>query len=239
MSLKASDPPAQSAAARTRRALLEAAVAVFDEQGFRTATTRDICERAGANGAAIHYHFGSKERLYLEALRHAEEAAIARHPLPGPRSPLPPPAHLAAFVAAFLRRILDLGAGTPGGRMFAREMVEPTPALDVVAAEYLQPLAEEVRAIVTRLLGPAADEQSVRLCGISIVSQCFFYHHCRPALARLFPDLDYREPFIERLARHITDFSLAGVADAARRLPAKPRNAPAKGRHHSPRHARP
>ena len=53
-----------TASAQTRQALIEAGGAVFAEQGFHDATVRDICARAGANIAAVHYHFGDKEALY-------------------------------------------------------------------------------------------------------------------------------------------------------------------------------
>jgi len=50
--------------ADTRRRLLEAAVEVFAEDGFRNATIERICRRARANIAAAHYYFGDKQGLY-------------------------------------------------------------------------------------------------------------------------------------------------------------------------------
>ncbi len=52
----------------TRQALLNAAVSEFWEHGYRGASVRKICTRAGASSNAITYHFGSKEKLYLEIL---------------------------------------------------------------------------------------------------------------------------------------------------------------------------
>jgi AcrR family transcriptional regulator len=49
----------------TRARLLDAAGEVFAARGFRGATMREIAERARANLASAHYHFGSKEELYL------------------------------------------------------------------------------------------------------------------------------------------------------------------------------
>ena len=61
--------------------LLEAAGEEFAEKGFEAARVRSICERAGANLAAINYHFGDKERLYVEGLnmvkRHMRPKQVA------------------------------------------------------------------------------------------------------------------------------------------------------------------
>jgi AcrR family transcriptional regulator len=52
----------------SRRDLLEAAAALFDERGYDGATLRDIGERAGVDPALIARYFGGKEGLYLAAL---------------------------------------------------------------------------------------------------------------------------------------------------------------------------
>jgi AcrR family transcriptional regulator len=52
----------------TRQAILDAAVSEFWEHGYRGASVRKICTRAGASSNAITYHFGSKEKLYQEIL---------------------------------------------------------------------------------------------------------------------------------------------------------------------------
>jgi len=73
----------------TRERLLEAAEAVFAAQGFH-AGVRAITERAGANVAAVHYHFDSKEGLIQAVIErrfgpvqmrrvHALEAAEQAH----------------------------------------------------------------------------------------------------------------------------------------------------------------
>jgi len=59
----------------TRARLLDAAAHVFAEHGFQAATIRDICTRAGANVAAVNYHFRDKAGLYLAVLRHSMNAA--------------------------------------------------------------------------------------------------------------------------------------------------------------------
>jgi AcrR family transcriptional regulator len=52
----------------SRRALLDAARAVFDEVGYDRATTREIGDRAGVDPALIARYFDSKEGLFIAAI---------------------------------------------------------------------------------------------------------------------------------------------------------------------------
>ncbi|MEU5771487.1 ScbR family autoregulator-binding transcription factor [Streptomyces asoensis] len=53
----------QERAARTRHALIQAAAAVFAEDGFTTASLSTISRRAGVSNGALHFHFASKHAL--------------------------------------------------------------------------------------------------------------------------------------------------------------------------------
>ena len=55
-------------AAKTRVALLEAALMAFEEKGWRGATFEHIAERAGVTRGALHHHFRDKRTLLAEAL---------------------------------------------------------------------------------------------------------------------------------------------------------------------------
>src|ERR1700733_7058269 len=100
--------PTQGFHDATRRHLLEAAAEVFAEVGFRAATVRQICERAGANIAAVNYHFGDKEKLYRAGLKSTLQTAIAKYP---PDYGLParatPEQRLRVFIRSFLLRIFS------------------------------------------------------------------------------------------------------------------------------------
>jgi AcrR family transcriptional regulator len=199
--------------AETRRRLLEAAGEVFAESGFRDATVREICRRAGANVAAINYHFGDKEKLYAEVLRYAQGKALEKYPLLlDVAADAPPEKRLRAFVQSLLLRIFDKGPTAWHGKLMSREMIEPSAALDSLVEERMRPMAGQLWQIVADILKCPLNHERVRLCGFSVVSQCVFYHHCRPVVSRLFPK---EEPLdaagIERLADHITRFSLAAM----------------------------
>jgi AcrR family transcriptional regulator len=53
----------------TRTSILNAAVQVFSQHGFRGSTTRRIADAASVNEVTIFRYFGSKEALIQEALR--------------------------------------------------------------------------------------------------------------------------------------------------------------------------
>ncbi|HLZ55107.1 MAG TPA: CerR family C-terminal domain-containing protein [Verrucomicrobiae bacterium] len=208
-SLSGADPLAHD---ETRRQLLEAAGGVFAEVGFRNATVREICRRAGANVAAVNYHFGDKETLYAEVLRHSQQKAFEKYPpLMGVPADAPPEEKLRAFVRSFLLRIFDDGSITWFGKMMSREMVEPTGALDALVAERLQPMADLLRGLVAEILDCSPDDEKVRLSCFSVVSQCVFYHHCRTMITRLFPEQRLDASVVEQLAGHIARFSLAAM----------------------------
>ncbi|MEP7384360.1 MAG: TetR family transcriptional regulator, partial [Gemmatimonadota bacterium] len=55
----------------TRERLLQRATALFAERGFEKVTVRDIVAAAGANVAAVNYHFAGKLGLYTEVIHRA------------------------------------------------------------------------------------------------------------------------------------------------------------------------
>ncbi|MER5685721.1 MULTISPECIES: ScbR family autoregulator-binding transcription factor [unclassified Streptomyces] len=55
----------QARAIQTRRSILVAAAAVFDERGYSSATISEILARAGVTKGALYFHFNSKEELAL------------------------------------------------------------------------------------------------------------------------------------------------------------------------------
>lgn len=197
----------------TREHLLEAAGEVFADVGYRGATVRQICDRAGTNVAAINYHFGDKEALYLAVLKQSYRAAVEKFPMDlGATAPSTPEKKLKAFVQAFLLRIFSTGPTARHGRLMAREMIDPTAALDAMVRDEIRPMSQALDAITRELLGPDASEETVRRCGMSVVSQILFYHHCRPVVSRLFPRMSFEPAEMDRLTEHITRFSLAGFA---------------------------
>jgi len=196
--------------AATRNRLLEAAAEVFAEDGFRAATIQRICTRAEANIAAAHYHFGDKAGLYTAVFEYAEQKAGARAWLEDDGHGIPADARLRTHVTSFLTRLLDPTRPAWFARLLAREMIDPTPALDGLVRRRMRANHEHLAAIVRDLLGPAATPETIRLCTLSVVSQCTFYRNSAAIVARLYPELVPAKE-VARIADHITQFSLAAM----------------------------
>jgi AcrR family transcriptional regulator len=169
--------------------------------------------RAGANVASVNYHFGGKEGLYTETVAFGARQAVAAYPPDLGLGKTPSPAEqLHAFIYSFLCRFLQTDQRTGWyTTLCAREMIEPTKALDRVVEQIIRPLSERLHAIVRLLLGPGASADAVRRCALSIVGQCLLYHHSRHVLARLYGPQQYTDRAIRRLAGHITAFSLTAL----------------------------
>ncbi len=89
----------------TASRILSTATRLFAAQGYDGTSTKDICEAAGVNIAAIHYHFGSKENLYHHII---EQFATER--LDFARKTLQPPRNIDDFkvrLEIFLRQTLE------------------------------------------------------------------------------------------------------------------------------------
>jgi AcrR family transcriptional regulator len=203
----------------TEQRLLEAAGEIFAEYGYRAATVRQICEKAKANVAAVNYHFGDKDGLYLAVLRHLNKLHAEKNPTSlglGPQATAQE--RLRAFISAMLHRMLDRDSPDWHMKLLAREMIEPTHALDAMVEECARPLQQELESIIRELLGPHADDEGVRLSALSVASQCVFYHHCRAIIRRLFAADRYdTQDNIDRLVEHVTRFSLAALENSPSR----------------------
>jgi len=196
----------------TRERIIDAAGELFAAHGFRGTTVRDICSQAGVNVAAVNYHFGDKEALYGEVLRHLHQGSVCAYPIDmGVATDSTPEERLTAFVRSFLHRLLDEGRPAWHGKLMAMEMADPTPALDDLVEQSILPMFKALEEILRDLLGPDAPQAEIEQCGGSVIGQCLHYKHARPVIVRMgLWRLEGLEQ-VAALADHIVQFSLGGI----------------------------
>jgi TetR/AcrR family transcriptional regulator, regulator of cefoperazone and chloramphenicol sensitivity len=207
--------------AATRQRLLDVATLLFTERGLQHVTVRDICRDAGANVAAVNYHFGDKLGLYLEVVQGAIAAMRATTDLT-----MQPPEHSAPeeqlrhYVHTFVKRLAGAD-GRPAWihKLMAHEMNEPTPATARIAEQAIRPRLRYLTTVVAALMARRTTDRRVQRCVASIQAQCVFYgrlfHAPDPFRTAAFPDWPSETAAdITAIAEHITAFSLAGIRAA-------------------------
>jgi len=115
----------------TRESLLDAAESLFSEHGIQAASLRQITQMAGANLAAVNYHFGSKEGLvravFVRRLGPVNEERLRLLE----QCDLKAADALEQVLTAFLRPVLRMLNEAPGGlhgfgRLMGRAFSEPS-----------------------------------------------------------------------------------------------------------------
>jgi AcrR family transcriptional regulator len=196
--------------AETRSRLLSVAERLFAERGFKDVTVREICRGAHANVAAVNYHFRDKLGLYqavlqaaVDRMRETTEAARAAG------AGRPAEERLRLYISIFMRRLLADRSGTVH-RLVTREMMDPTPALDVIVVQGVLPRMEYLSEVIVDLLGCDAADPRVSRSVASVWTQSAAYV-ANPIAERLGSSIAATAADADTIAQHIADFSIAGI----------------------------
>jgi AcrR family transcriptional regulator len=200
----------------TRQRLLDAAAQLFAERGYQQVSIRDICTAANANVASVNYYFHDKWGLYEELIRMVIEGAkrmqhAAHESPPG----TPPEERLRIYIRTFLQHGLAAVEEKDrwAGKMMGREMVEPTPGLDLFVDQVIRPNSQWLGELIGELMGLPATDGRVGACVGSVQTQIVGYFG--PVVKRIVPGLKFTPDVIAGIADHITKFSLAGIRAVA------------------------
>ena len=155
MSLRAIKPPHE-----TRTRILDAAEELFMQHGFEGTSMRLLTAKAGANLAAVNYHFGSKDALIeavfrrrLDPMNAGRIAELDRLEKDAAGRPLAPEAIIRAFVGASLRMIEDAkGGGRNFIRLLGRTYTDPQKTIRALIGQLYAPAMERYKAAFGRAL---------------------------------------------------------------------------------------
>jgi AcrR family transcriptional regulator len=194
----------------TRQKLLDSAAILFTEKGYAKTSVAEICKLAGANIAAVNYHFHTKESLYRQVLQYTFDQAESIYPLQIEDEGTVEE-KLYQVVLSLLKRIFSRDVKGNFYKLVTKEMAEPTKESGTLINEIISRQRERLQKLIREIYGkPASDELIFRMTH-SIVSQCLFlgmhekgrWHHLKR--------MPLEQKDAESFARHVTDFSLAGI----------------------------
>ncbi|MFT7651633.1 MAG: AcrR family transcriptional regulator [Limisphaerales bacterium] len=132
---------------------MQAAVQLFAENGFSSASVRAIAETAGVNVAALNYHYGSKAKLFEAAFEHCAapintqriRQLDALEALPG-----------TPTVEMIVRAFVDVGLTDQGdaawSQLIARIFVEPKTKSKPLLEQVFGPIVKRFVAALERTL---------------------------------------------------------------------------------------
>ncbi len=200
----------------TRRALIEAATAVFAEQGYEGGSVRQITQKAKANQAAITYHFGGKEGLYLAVLS-AANLALEQQSLLSPEDidALPREEALRLYMRQFLQPLVKRDRVSRYLRIFAWEGVRPSAPFRTFIQSTPPRLFLLARHLVRRFLSADASEEEVVLTTLWLAQQPLTFVRDADLLAQPPFSMRFNETMVGRLVDTLTRLSLFGLAEAS------------------------
>lgn len=162
MSVRAPDPRRED----TRQKLIAAGLELFAQYGFDGVTTRALCEKAGTNQAAIPYHFGGKEGVYLAVaqfivdqgkLRTGPVLAAVRSRLVSPLPQALAGELLEDLLTGLVQAMLTEPVANLSFAFLSREQFQPSVAFELLYRELLEPLHQLCGHLAAALLGVPAE----------------------------------------------------------------------------------
>jgi len=198
----------------TKARLLAAAREHFARRGLKEATIRDICAQAAANVAAVNYHFGGKDKLYVAVLTDFIEKGKTKYPLGmGAEPDSPPEVRLKAYIRSLLYRLM--GDGDPVneklGVLLTTEFIEPSEHFGIVVERHLNPQHKVLLGILRELM-PNTDERRVHLCAAGVAGHCLLFDNAKQLIRRIYPEMVLEKLGVEVVADFVFEYAMAGIA---------------------------
>ncbi|SEG75489.1 TetR/AcrR family transcriptional regulator [Marinobacterium lutimaris] len=196
----------------TRSRIIEAAGQVFAERGYHDTTSKEICKRAGANLAAVNYHFGSRDGLYLavisEVMSHLLELEYLKQVAGGDGSA---EEKLAQLIDGLVHSLIEERSWHT--RVWAREILTPSPVLPAITATESTPRVEIILPLLSELTGIPGDDPKRFYGLLGLMSPCLMLLIIDPELPTPIQPI-YSRP-AEEIADHIKRFVFSGLRSFA------------------------
>ena len=199
-----------------RKRLIDAAIHIFAVKGYDSASTREICRLAGANVAAIHYHFGDKATLYRQIFRGPD--GIGQFPVEFEDPRLPLRDALLVFYRHIMSFIVAPTQAQQFRLVFIREQLQPTGLLDG-QADAMRPHHERLmRFLIARLNVVDVPDLPLVHLAFSLVGLATVLFIQRAEIQGLAPELLGDEAGVAATVERLADAGVALInAEAVRR----------------------
>jgi AcrR family transcriptional regulator len=207
-------PETNNSDARNR--LVLAALRLFAEKGFEAATTREICEAAGANISAIRYYFGDKAGLYRAVFSEPCEKIPARANREKYLS-LPIAEALDLFFSDFLTPFkMDENINLVMTLHF-REMLEPTGAWQEAIESEIKPQHEALTTLLQQHLGLPRIDMDLQRLAFAMIGMAVYLFVGQDVVAAIAPQMLSSPEAVDLLDKRLSAYALAMVESESQR----------------------
>ncbi len=141
--------------------LIDVAGGIFAAKG-PSATVREICSAAGCSVAAINYHFGDKQRLYVRCVQAACEHKQRLFPLPTLQDSPNLPDLLRQFLRTIASRMTAKSNLSWHNTLMMKEVISPSTGVAEILAPTFQHDFATLSQLIGKLLGSALDSDAMR-----------------------------------------------------------------------------
>ena len=201
----------------TKERILKAATELFAEHGYHATTHQMMSDKASVNIAAINYHFGSKENLYLKVWEYLVEQGMQNY-----RDYIndedPPEEQLREFIRWRVGAVTAEGIKSCLSQIMRREMNKPSPVYDQIQERYLNEKRKWFFSLIRDIVGHDLDARTISMAAFCIhsplihlvemkaIMQTSLDEGVREQLAKFWEDPD-------TLAESIYTFAIAGLSE--------------------------
>ncbi len=205
----------------TRDALIRAGIMLFGEQGFDATSTRALAQAAGANIAAIAYHFGGKEGLRLACAEALAAEMAARLDL----SAVEPAGdrdtareQLIAIQRRFIGFLIADERAAAVSRFVLRELSAPSGAFAVLFETLMRPAHTQLCRLWGAATGTDPDSEATRLAVFAALGSTAYFRVARPVVTARMGWDTYSPQAVSAIA-HTLETQLRAALDAASPTP--------------------
>jgi AcrR family transcriptional regulator len=199
----------------TRERILDEAEALFANKGYHAVSVREITRVAQCNLAAVNYHFGNKQNLYLEVFRSRWMPRASRlfdnfRKSLKDNAQASPNSVVESLARAFLQGPMSDDERMRHHKLIFGEFAQPTQAFELVADQVLKPLFTSLMADLRAVMPDTTGDKQTALNAFSILAMVLYFNLARPLISSFLDghdDVDFKD----RLIDHIVEFSLNGI----------------------------
>lgn len=196
----------------TKALIIECAGRLIAEYGYAATTSKMICEKARTNTAAVNYHFGSRDGLYVAVLEEVHKHLLNLDYLNALKAgSASPQAKLEQLIDTLIAAIYSKDNWYV--RVWAREIVNPSPFITQILTNEAAPKFLAVSGLFSDATGLPIGDPALYTCMLGVMAPFVIIFMSNTEIVnKVVPKI---EIVPEEMIKELKRFVFAGLAEYA------------------------